>query len=213
MRLTSGFRAAGYAVVGTALRCLTPRSPTSSLWRATHRSRDSAARGDRALERFGRIDSLINNAGSLHRQAVHRLHPGGLCRDHSREPGWVLSHHPTRHRQMVTQEAVTSSTSQPVSSISPTAPDRPRSRRSPRPDSPPWPAARHRICVTWRAMQRGRLGLSRRRCTTRVLRGHGGPRWSNRQISDVINAILYLERATFVTGETLHIDGGQAAGH
>lgn len=23
----------------------------------------------------------------------------------------------------------------------------------------------------------------------------------------------YLERATFVTGETLHIDGGQVAGH
>jgi NAD(P)-dependent dehydrogenase (short-subunit alcohol dehydrogenase family) len=30
---------------------------------------------------------------------------------------------------------------------------------------------------------------------------------------DVAEGILYLERATFVTGETLHIDGGQAAGH
>jgi hypothetical protein len=28
----------------------------------------------------------------------------------------------------------------------------------------------------------------------------------------VVQGILYLERATFVTGETLHIDGGQAAG-
>ena len=33
------------------------------------------------------------------------------------------------------------------------------------------------------------------------------------EISDVIDGILYLERATFVTGEILHIDGGQAAGH
>jgi NAD(P)-dependent dehydrogenase (short-subunit alcohol dehydrogenase family) len=32
-------------------------------------------------------------------------------------------------------------------------------------------------------------------------------------IGDVVDGILYLERATFVTGETLHIDGGQAAGH
>ena len=32
------------------------------------------------------------------------------------------------------------------------------------------------------------------------------------EVSDVVDAILYLERATFVTGETLHIDGGQAAG-
>jgi NAD(P)-dependent dehydrogenase (short-subunit alcohol dehydrogenase family) len=32
------------------------------------------------------------------------------------------------------------------------------------------------------------------------------------QISDVVDGILYLEQATFVTGEILHIDGGQAAG-
>ena len=32
------------------------------------------------------------------------------------------------------------------------------------------------------------------------------------EISDVAGGILYLERATFVTGEILHIDGGQAAG-
>ena len=32
------------------------------------------------------------------------------------------------------------------------------------------------------------------------------------EISDVVDAILYLEQAAFVTGETLHIDGGQAAG-
>jgi NAD(P)-dependent dehydrogenase (short-subunit alcohol dehydrogenase family) len=31
-------------------------------------------------------------------------------------------------------------------------------------------------------------------------------------VDDVVDAILYLERATFVTGETLHVDGGQAAG-
>jgi NAD(P)-dependent dehydrogenase (short-subunit alcohol dehydrogenase family) len=32
-------------------------------------------------------------------------------------------------------------------------------------------------------------------------------------VGDVAGGILYLERATFVTGETLHIDGGQVAGH
>ena len=32
------------------------------------------------------------------------------------------------------------------------------------------------------------------------------------EVSDVVDAILYLERATFVAGETLHVDGGQAAG-
>jgi NAD(P)-dependent dehydrogenase (short-subunit alcohol dehydrogenase family) len=33
------------------------------------------------------------------------------------------------------------------------------------------------------------------------------------EISDIVNAILYLEDATFVTGEILHVDGGQSAGH
>ena len=33
------------------------------------------------------------------------------------------------------------------------------------------------------------------------------------EISDIVQGVLYLEQATFVTGETLHIDGGQAAGH
>ncbi|MGZ4510013.1 MAG: SDR family NAD(P)-dependent oxidoreductase [Mycobacterium sp.] len=32
-------------------------------------------------------------------------------------------------------------------------------------------------------------------------------------ITDIIEGVRYLEAATFVTGETLHIDGGQSAGH
>jgi len=33
------------------------------------------------------------------------------------------------------------------------------------------------------------------------------------EIADIVGAILYLESAGFVTGETIHVDGGQAAGH
>jgi NAD(P)-dependent dehydrogenase (short-subunit alcohol dehydrogenase family) len=32
-------------------------------------------------------------------------------------------------------------------------------------------------------------------------------------ISDVVDAITYLETAGFVTGEIIHVDGGQSAGH
>jgi len=32
-------------------------------------------------------------------------------------------------------------------------------------------------------------------------------------IDDVVDAIMYLETASFVTGEILHVDGGQSAGH
>ncbi len=33
------------------------------------------------------------------------------------------------------------------------------------------------------------------------------------EIDDVVDAVLYLENAGFVTGEILHVDGGQSAGH
>ena len=33
------------------------------------------------------------------------------------------------------------------------------------------------------------------------------------EISEIVDAILYLESAEFVTGASLHVDGGQAAGH
>jgi NAD(P)-dependent dehydrogenase (short-subunit alcohol dehydrogenase family) len=32
-------------------------------------------------------------------------------------------------------------------------------------------------------------------------------------IDDVVDAVMYLESAPFVTGEILHVDGGQSAGH
>jgi NAD(P)-dependent dehydrogenase (short-subunit alcohol dehydrogenase family) len=33
------------------------------------------------------------------------------------------------------------------------------------------------------------------------------------QVGDVVNAILFLESSPFVTGEIVHVDGGQIAGH
>jgi NAD(P)-dependent dehydrogenase (short-subunit alcohol dehydrogenase family) len=33
------------------------------------------------------------------------------------------------------------------------------------------------------------------------------------EVDDVVDAIVYLENAPFVTGEILHVDGGQSAGH
>jgi len=33
------------------------------------------------------------------------------------------------------------------------------------------------------------------------------------EVSDIVDAIVYLETAPFVTGEILHVDGGQSAGH
>jgi NAD(P)-dependent dehydrogenase (short-subunit alcohol dehydrogenase family) len=32
------------------------------------------------------------------------------------------------------------------------------------------------------------------------------------EIDDVVDAVIYLEGASFITGEILHVDGGQSAG-
>jgi NAD(P)-dependent dehydrogenase (short-subunit alcohol dehydrogenase family) len=33
------------------------------------------------------------------------------------------------------------------------------------------------------------------------------------QVRDVVDGVLFLESSPYITGEILHIDGGQAAGH
>ena len=33
------------------------------------------------------------------------------------------------------------------------------------------------------------------------------------EVKDIVDAVLFLESAGFVTGEILHVDGGQSAGH
>lgn len=33
------------------------------------------------------------------------------------------------------------------------------------------------------------------------------------EVHDIADAVLFLESAHFVTGEILHVDGGQSAGH
>jgi NAD(P)-dependent dehydrogenase (short-subunit alcohol dehydrogenase family) len=43
--------------------------------------------------------------------------------------------------------------------------------------------------------------------------GAGIPLGHVGQVSDVVGAILFLESAPFVTGEVLHVDGGYNAGH
>ena len=95
--------------------------------------------------------------------------------------------------------------------------DRPRWRRSPRVD---WLPSTRSLAIEY-ASRGVRVNAvapgsdQDPRARSGVVRGHGGlhPLGRVGEISDIVDGILYLERATFVTGETLHIDGGQAAGH
>ena len=65
--------------------------------------------------------------------------------------------------------------------------------------------------------QRGRASASsRRRCTpaeTHATLAGLHPLGRMGEVSDVVDAVVFLENAPFVTGEILHVDGGQSAGH
>jgi NAD(P)-dependent dehydrogenase (short-subunit alcohol dehydrogenase family) len=54
--------------------------------------------------------------------------------------------------------------------------------------------------------------LKRRTKTELRLTRHGRIEGRIGTINDVTCGVLYLERAPFVTGEFLHVDGGQSAG-
>ncbi len=49
--------------------------------------------------------------------------------------------------------------------------------------------------------------------TPEALAGKLPPLGRAGQVSDVVDGVLYLESAPYVTGEVLHIDGGRTAGH
>jgi NAD(P)-dependent dehydrogenase (short-subunit alcohol dehydrogenase family) len=214
--LAAAFRRAGYAVVATSRSIPSSDEPDLLTVRGDIAEPETAQRVvDQALGRFGRIDSLVNNAGVFigkpftdytfdDYDAVTRVNLAGFF-------------HITQLaiRQMVTQGGGH------VVNITASLVDDPNS------DSPSALAS----------LTKGGLAAVTRSLATeyasRAVRvnavapgviktpaydaasydGMAGPVGRIGEISDVVDAILYLEQATFVTGETLHVDGGRAAGH
>ncbi|MFL5831556.1 MAG: SDR family NAD(P)-dependent oxidoreductase [Solirubrobacteraceae bacterium] len=214
--LTSGFRAAGYAVVGIARSMPHSDDPDLLALEGDITEAQTAQRVvDHALERFGRIDSLVNNAGVF----IGKPFTDYTLDDYAAITAVNLAgfFHITQHaiRQMVTQG------SGHVVNISTSLVDQADSTR---------PSALAALTKGGLAAVARSLAIEYAshgvRCNAVSLgviqtslhdpasyAGMAGPVGRIGQISDVVDAILYLERATFVTGETLHIDGGQAVGH
>ena len=214
--VAGAFRQAGYAVVAT-----------SRSIRASGEARLLAVPGDiaeaetaehvvdQALDRFGRIDTLVNNAG---------VFIGGPFTDYTRDDFAVMIavnlagfFHITQHaiRQMVDQGAghivnVSTSLVDHADSTSPSALTSLTKGGL---------AAVTRSLATEYASRGVRVNaIAPGVIKTPVhdpasYEGMAEPIGRVGEIGDVVDGILYLERATFVTGEILHVDGGQAAGH
>jgi NAD(P)-dependent dehydrogenase (short-subunit alcohol dehydrogenase family) len=215
--LAAGFRRAGYAVVGTARTM--PRSADDGyvVVEGDIADAETARRVvARAVDRFGRIDTLVNNAGIY----LSKPFTEYTLADYAA----ITSVNLTGFFH-ITQLAIAQMVDQGsghVVNISTSLVDHADSNR---PSALPALTKGGLVAVSRSlAIEYASRGVRVNAVSLGVIKtraddaaayeqlgglpplGHVG------EVKDVVDAILYLERATFVTGETLHIDGGQAAG-
>jgi NAD(P)-dependent dehydrogenase (short-subunit alcohol dehydrogenase family) len=216
--LVTAFRRAGYAVVGTS-RSIEPSDEPDFLTVQGDVAEPVTAERvvEQALARFGRIDSLVNNAGIF----IAKPFTDYTLDDYAAITAVNLAgfFHVTQRaiRQMVTQGAghvvnITTTLVDHADSGSPSALTSLTKGGL---------AAVTRSLATEyasRGVRVNAVSLGIIKTPEHDPASYEGladlhPVGRVGEISDVADGILYLEGAGFVTGETLHIDGGQAAGH
>jgi NAD(P)-dependent dehydrogenase (short-subunit alcohol dehydrogenase family) len=216
--LVRGFRAAGYSVVGTA-RSIRPGQDPGYLTVAGDITDPDTAREvvAQALDRFGRIDSLINNAGVFIAKPFTDYTPDDYAAITAVNLAGFFHITQRSIAQMVTQG------SGHVVNISTSLVDHADSQR---PSALVALTKGGLVAVTRSlAIEYASRGVRVNAVAPGIIKtpihdlaSYAGlaalhPLGRLGEIDDIVDGILYLERATFVTGETLHIDGGQAAGH
>ena len=214
--LAGGYRAAGYAVVGSALSTA-PGDDDFVTVAGDIADRQTAQRiVDQALDRFGRIDTLINNAG---------VYIGKPFTDYTIDDYRAITAVNLDGFFHITQLAIPQMVAQGgghVVNISTSLVDHADAAR---PSALPALTKGGLVAVTRSlAIEYASRGVRVNAVSLGVIKtpahdpasydGLAGlhPLGRVGDVKDVVDAILYLERASFVTGETLHVDGGQAAG-
>src|SRR3954451_22499480 len=214
--LAAGFRGAGYAVIGTARTM--PRSTDDSyvVVEGDIADAETARRVvAHAVDRFGRIDTLVNDAG------IYLSKP---FTEYTLEDYASITAVNLTGFFHITQLAIARMVDQGsghVVNISTSLVDQADSNR---PSALPALTKGGLVAVSRSlAIEYASRGVRVNTVSLGVIKtrehdaaaydqlGRLHPLGHVGEVSDVVDAILYLERATFVTGETLHIDGGQAA--
>jgi len=216
--LVEGYRRAGYAVVGTSRSITSSDEPGFLTVQGDITQVDTAQRVvDEASRRFGRIDTLINNAGLFIGKPFDEYTPDDFAAVTAVNLAGFFH---------ITQRAVRTMLLQGnghIVNISTSLVDHANS---------------HAVAALASLTKGGLAAVTRSLAIEYASRGVRvnavslgvirtpmyGPELYEAiagllpigragEVSDVVDGILYLERAPFVTGEILHIDGGQAAGH
>jgi NAD(P)-dependent dehydrogenase (short-subunit alcohol dehydrogenase family) len=215
--LAAAFREAGYAVVGTSLSIPSSDEPDFLTVQGDITEPETAQRVvEQALDRFGRIDSLINNAG---------IYIGKPFTEYTAKDFAAITAVNLAGFFHITQRVIGQMVAQGsghIVSISTSLVDHPDSGR---PSALPaltkggLVAATRSLAIEYasRGVRLNAVALGIIKTPIHDPASYEGmaalhPLGRLGEVSDVVDGVLYLERATFVTGETLHIDGGQAAG-
>jgi NAD(P)-dependent dehydrogenase (short-subunit alcohol dehydrogenase family) len=216
--LVAAFRRGGYAVVATSRSI--PASDDSDVLTVPGDITDAETCQrvvERALERFGRIDSLINNAG---------VYIGKPFTDYTSDDFAATTAVNLAGFFCITQRAIRPMLTQGAGHIVNVSTSLVDHADSTRPSALASLTKGGLVAVTRSlAIEYAARGVRVNAVSLGVIRtpmhdpasyegmGTLHPLGRVGEISDVVDGILYLERASFVTGEILHIDGGQSAGH
>ena len=216
--LTKAFARAGYAVVATSRSIRASTDPDVLAVPGDIAEAETAQRvTEHALDRFGRIDTLINNAG---------VFIGKPFTDYTRDDYAALTAVNLDGFFYVTQRAVRQMVDQGGGHIVNVTTSLVEHARSASPSALASLTKGGLDAVTRSlAIEYASRGVRVNAVSLGVIKtpmhdpasydGLAGvhPLGRAGEISDVVDGVRYLERAGFVTGEILHIDGGQAAGH
>jgi NAD(P)-dependent dehydrogenase (short-subunit alcohol dehydrogenase family) len=217
--LVEGFRGAGCAVVGSS-RSIDPSDAPDFITVRGDIAEVETARMivERAVNRFGRVDSLINNAGIF----ISKAFTDYTLEDYLAITAVNLTgfFHVTQAviRQMLTQGNGGHIVNVTTSLVDHAESENPSALVS---------LTKGGLAAVTRslAIEYASRGLRFNAVALGVIQNplddpapYRGlaelhPLGRVGQISDVVEGILYLEHASFVTGVVLHIDGGQSAGH
>jgi len=215
--LAAGFRRAGYAVVGTARTM--PRSADERYIVVDGDIADAETARRvvaQAVDRFGRVDTLVNNAGIYIGKPFTEYTPADYVA--------ITSVNLTGFFH-ITQLAIAQMVDQGTGHVVNVSTSLVDHADSTRPSALPALTKGGLVAVSRSlAIEYAASGVRVNTVSLGVIKTHEDDAAAYEQLGglhplghvggvpDVVDAVLYLERATFVTGDTLHIDGGQAAG-
>ena len=215
--VVAGFRRARYAVVGNSRSIDSADEFDYVTVQGNIAEADTARRVvDRALDRFWRIDSLINVAGIF----IGKPFSEYTVDDYTRITAVNLAGF--FHITQIALQQMALQGGGHVVNITTSIVDRPSSKRP----SALVSLTKGGLAAVTRslAIEYASRGVRVNAVAPGIIRtpvhdpasydGLDGlhPLGRLGEIEDILDGILYLERATFVTGEILHIDGGQSAG-